>query len=221
MSGRPYVVLSAAVSLDGALDDRSPRRLVLSDQADLDAVDAVRAGCDAILVGAGTVRADDPRLLVRSPARRADRERRGLPPTPLRVVLTRSGDLDPGAALFRHGPPPLVYRTGPAGSGGEGGSAVRPATDLLRTVATVVEVADLPAVLADLTARGVGRLLVEGGSAVLAGMLAPGLADELRLAVAPLWVGDPGAPRFLGPERRATLLDVTAVGGTAVLRYAL
>lgn len=201
MSGRPYVVLSAAVSLDGALDDRSPRRLVLSDRADLDAVDALRAGCDAILVGAGTVRADDPRLLVRSPARRADRERRGLPPTPLRVVLTRSGDLNPGAALFLHGPPPLVYGPAPAG--------------------TVLPAADLPAVLADLAARGVGRLLVEGGSSVLAGMLAPGLADELRLAVAPLFVGDPGAPRFLGPERRATLLDATAVGATAVLRYAL
>lgn len=196
------MLLSAAVSLDGALDDRSPRRRILSGPEDLDAVDALRAGCDAILVGAGTVRADDPRLLVRSAARRAERVRRGRPETPVRVVLTRSGDLDPGARLFRDGPPPLVY--GPA-----------------RVPATVLPGRDLPAVLADLAARGIGRLLVEGGSTVLAGMLADGLADELRLAVAPQLVGDPGAPRFLGPGRAVRLREVTALGGTAVLRYDL
>jgi len=187
------VVLSAAVSLDGALDDRSPRRLILSGPEDLDAVDELRAGCDAILVGAGTVRADNPRLLVRSERRRAARVSRGLPPTPARVVLTRRGDLDPGAAVFAGGPPPLLL------------------------------CGELPDVLADLTGRGVRRLLVEGGAGVLTAVLAAGLADELRLAVAPVFVGDATAPRFLGPAagERRRLLDVTAAGDTVVLRYAL
>jgi 5-amino-6-(5-phosphoribosylamino)uracil reductase len=187
------VLLSAAVSLDGALDDRSPRRLILSGPKDLDAVDELRAGCDAILVGAGTVRADDPRLQVRSERRRAGRVARGLPPTPARVVLTRSRALDPGAAVFGGDPPPLLL-------GGE-----------------------LPDVLAELAERGVRRLLVEGGAAVLTALLAAGLADELRLAVAPVFVGDPGAPRFLGPAAapRRRLLAVGAAGDTAVLRYAL
>ena len=65
-SQRPYVLLSCSLSLDGYLDNASHRRLVLSNAADLDRVDGVRAGCDAILVGAATVRADNPRLLVRS-----------------------------------------------------------------------------------------------------------------------------------------------------------
>ena len=65
MAERPYTVLSWAMSLDGYLDDVSGQRLVLSNAADLDRVDAVRASCDAILVGAGTVRADNPRLVVR------------------------------------------------------------------------------------------------------------------------------------------------------------
>lgn len=65
---RPYVVLSAAVSLDGFLDDASERRLLLSNEEDFDRVDEVRAGVDAILVGAGTIHADDPKLLVRSPS---------------------------------------------------------------------------------------------------------------------------------------------------------
>ncbi|WP_280509945.1 RibD family protein [Nocardia farcinica] len=61
MSGRPYVLLSAAMSLDGHLDDVGPERLRLSDAADFDRVDRVRAESDAILVGAQTLRRDDPR----------------------------------------------------------------------------------------------------------------------------------------------------------------
>ncbi|MEZ5095500.1 MAG: dihydrofolate reductase family protein [Nocardioides sp.] len=81
---RPYVLLSCSLSLDGYLDNAAGHRLVLSNAADLDRVDDVRAGCDAILVGAGTVRADDPRLVVRSPERRSRRLARGLDPTPSR-----------------------------------------------------------------------------------------------------------------------------------------
>ncbi len=69
------------MSADGYIDDAGPERLRLSSAADFDRVDAVRAGCDAILVGAGTVRADDPKLLVRSTARREHRTARGCPPT--------------------------------------------------------------------------------------------------------------------------------------------
>ncbi|MGW3810445.1 RibD family protein, partial [Micromonospora sp. NPDC005113] len=70
---RPYVLLSCATSIDGYIDDASDQRLLLSNADDLDRVDAVRASCDAILVGAGTVRRDDPRLLVRAAERRAER----------------------------------------------------------------------------------------------------------------------------------------------------
>ncbi|WP_186449776.1 dihydrofolate reductase family protein, partial [Nocardioides sp. J9] len=70
MGERPYVLLSCSVSLDGYLDSAGEGRLLLSNDADFDRVDEVRAGCDAILVGAATVRNDDPRLLVRSEERR-------------------------------------------------------------------------------------------------------------------------------------------------------
>ena len=112
MARRPYVLLSAATSLDGYLDDATPHRLILSNQADLDLVDGVRAGCDAILVGAGTIRADDPRLLVRSERRRRERVAGGLAPSPAKVTLTRGGDLDPSAAFFADdGAAKLVYVT--------------------------------------------------------------------------------------------------------------
>jgi 5-amino-6-(5-phosphoribosylamino)uracil reductase len=212
---RPYVILSAAVSLDGYLDDGSQRRLILSDAADLDRVDALRAGCDAILVGANTVRRDNPRLRVRSAARRAARAAAGKPSTPLKVTLTRTGDLDPTARFFE-APAPLVFCPATA----HAAVAAR-----LGSRATVVVAHDLPAVLADLAARGVARLLVEGGTTVHSAFLAQGQADELLLAVAPLLVGDPAGARFLAPGRypagRLPLTGVERVGDLAVLRYVL
>ena len=73
MPDRPYTLLSCSMSIDGYLDSAMPRRLELSNQDDFDRVDAVRASCDAILVGAATVRNDNPRLVVRSTARRDER----------------------------------------------------------------------------------------------------------------------------------------------------
>ncbi|WP_092658046.1 dihydrofolate reductase family protein [Actinopolymorpha singaporensis] len=228
MPERPYVVASAAQSVDGYLDDRAEARLVLSGEADLDRVDGVRAGCDAILVGAHTVRRDDPRLLVRSPERRQARVAAGLPPNPAKVVLTRSGDLDPGAAFFTAGSAArLVYAAG--------GSAEELRTRL-GSAATVVDVgddpgdglADLPAVLADLHRRGVRRLLVEGGRRVLTGFLTAGLVDEFHLVVAPFFVGDPHAPRLVGPgdfphgaDDRMRLVEVRQVGDVVLARYLL
>ena len=71
MAERPYTILSCSISLDGYLGGATPERLVLSNEADLDRVDEVRAECDAILVGAATVRNDNPRLLVRDARLRA------------------------------------------------------------------------------------------------------------------------------------------------------
>src|SRR5690606_28342046 len=100
---RPRVILSCAVSLDGRIDDASPERLRLSSEADFDEVDELRASCDAILVGAGTVRADNPRLLVRSPERQRRRLAEGRTAHLRKVVLSSSGDLDPAARIFTTG----------------------------------------------------------------------------------------------------------------------
>ena len=215
---RPYVVLSCATSIDGFLDNASPRRLVLSTPADLDRVDEVRAGCDAILVGAGTLRADDPRLLVRSAGRRARRVERGLPPSPAKVLLTASGEVDPGAAFFTAGEAERLVYTAPgvAGPLGEGlaGAAIVIGGDL-----------ELLAVLGDLYGRGVRRLLVEGGAGVHRAFLGGGHVDELHLVVAPFLLGDPGAPRFTGDGRfppgdgRAELAEVRRIDDVVLLRY--
>jgi 5-amino-6-(5-phosphoribosylamino)uracil reductase len=210
------VIASCAVSVDGFIDDVSAARLVLSGAEDLDRVDAVRAGVDAILVGATTVRRDDPALLVRSAARRAERSARGLPDSPRRVVLTASGDLDPGRRLWFAGEPPLVYCPDPV---------VPRLSAVLRGRAEVVgtgPAVPLPHVLADLARRDVRRLLVEGGESVHTQFLAAGLVDELLLAVAPVLVGERGGPRFVGdgrfPVGRMRLAEVRQVGDVALLR---
>jgi 5-amino-6-(5-phosphoribosylamino)uracil reductase len=209
VTSRPYTLLSCAVSVDGYLDDASGQRLLLSNEADFDRVDDVRAGCDAILVGANTIRQDNPRLIIRDPGRRAYRVSRGLPPDPVKVTITASGDLDPASRFFTAGDAEkIVYSPSPPAH--------------LAGVATVVAAADLTEALDDLSARGIRRLMVEGGSAVLARLLTDGLADELHLAVAPRFVGDPRAPRFNGPPGRTPFLaGVTDLDGVVVLRYLL
>ncbi|WP_329092497.1 MULTISPECIES: RibD family protein [unclassified Streptosporangium] len=229
MGERPYVLLSCAMSVDGYIDDGTPRRLLLSNDEDFDRVDAVRATCDAILVGAGTVRRDDPRLLVRSPERARERAARGLPPSPAKVTLTATGDLDPGAAFFTAGDAEKIVYAASA--------AVAKLADRLGGAAEVVDAGDpgapgdavgLGRVLSDLRGRGVRRLMVEGGTSVHTRFLREDLVDELHLVVAPFFVGDPAAPRFvLGGDfprdrrRRMDLAEVRKMGDVTLLRYRL
>ena len=225
MPSRPYVLLSCATSADGYLDDASPRRLILSGPADLDRVDEERAGCDAIVVGANTIRKDDPRLLIRDPRRGARRMARGLPAHPIRVTLTATGDLDPGSRFFAPGAPRLVYCATPAlntartrisGARIEGDGAV---------FINAGNPLSLEVMLQDLTERGIRRVMVEGGARLLGDILAAGLADELQQAVAPFFVADPAAPRLNlprpGPDGPMTLAQSFRIGEVAVLRYLL
>lgn len=218
-----HVTASAAISLDGHLDDRSPERLVLSSAADLADVHALRARCDAILVGAGTVRADDPSLTVRRDLLAQFGYDDAPDARPARIAVTASGRLDPDARIFAgDGAVRLVYCPEPA------------ANDVTAALGGVAEIAALPAPLTaaalvdDLEARGFSSLLVEGGQAIHTLFLAEGAVDSLRLAVAPLFVGDPSAPRLVGagpfphgPARRAELVAADRFGDTAVLRYRL
>jgi 5-amino-6-(5-phosphoribosylamino)uracil reductase len=221
---RPFVLLSAAVSLDGYLDTRAgEERLLLSNAADFDRVDSVRADADALLVGAGTLRADNPRLLVNSAERRAARLAAGRPEYPLKVTVTGTGDVDPEWRFWHHGGAKLVLAAGE-----EAARRARAALGSLATVETVPPAGLWPAALGLLEAGyGVERLMVEGGGSVHTQFLAAGLADELHLVLAPLLVGQPDAVRMLGPAdyphgptARLRLLEARRIGDVVLLRYA-
>jgi 5-amino-6-(5-phosphoribosylamino)uracil reductase len=223
MSERPYVTLSCAMSIDGHLDSAAPRRLAMSNRADLDRVDQVRSENDAIMVGASTVRRDDPRLLVKSEDRKMRRIASGRASSPIKVTVTSSGELPADAAFFRSGEvEKIVYS--PTGG-------VRRLEERLGDAATVVGLGErvaMGAVLDDLAGRGIRRLMVEGGGTLLTQFLADDLVDELHLVIAPFFVGEEGAPRVVGPAtfpwtsaRRATLASTRQIGDVVLLRYAL
>ena len=222
MRERPYTLLSCSVSIDGYISSAASR-LLLSNDADFDRVDAVRASCDALLVGATTVRTDNPRLLVRSQTRRAERLSRGLAPSPMKVTVTQRADLDARADFFTAGDAEkLVYCAS---------QRVRDARARFEPVATVVDggrTVQMRKLSTDLASRGVERLMVEGGGTVHTQFLTDDLVDELPLVVAPVFVGDSEAPRFVrdgvfpwNSGRRATLADVRQIGDVVLLRYAL
>lgn len=211
------VHLSVCASLDGHIDHAGAESLCLSSEEDRRDIHALRAGCDAILVGAGTVRRDDPRLTVRYPDLMAARKARGLPEQPARVVLTRTGEINPNATFFAATGRRLVLCP----------EAVCP--DLrarFRDGTEVVGVAEgtAPALLAALARLGIRRLLVEGGSCVLTLFLSAGAFHALRLAVAPFFVGDGRAPRMVGPasflhgpDNRLRLEGTRTLGDVAVM----
>ncbi|MFC6011704.1 RibD family protein [Nocardia lasii] len=220
MSDAVRVLLSVAASLDGYIDDASAERLLLSNAEDFDRVDQIRAESDAILVGAQTLRTDNPRLLVNSAERRAARVAAGRPEYPVKVTVTDSGDLDPRLRFWHTGGDKLVY-TSDAGA-----AKLADRLDGLAEIISLGEHPALPALVNDLATRDIHKLMVEGGTGMHTGFLAADLVDEIRLAIAPILVGDPAAPRVVGPARfpggaarRLHLSGVEQLGDIAVLNY--
>ncbi|MBO0832913.1 MAG: dihydrofolate reductase family protein [Actinobacteria bacterium] len=215
------------MSVDGYIDDTGPDRLLLSNDADFDRVDDERALADAVLVGAATIRHDNPRLLVRSPARRSARQERGWPGSPAKVTITESGNLDPQASFFTAGGTEvckLVYCASSAVLGTRDRLSMAPATSIIDAGSPL----DLVTVLNDLTVRGIRRLMVEGGQNTNTQFLAAGLVDELQLVIAPFFVGDPDAPRFVGAAgfpwdsgHRMAPAEARPIGDVVLLRYLL
>jgi 5-amino-6-(5-phosphoribosylamino)uracil reductase len=141
----------------------------------------------------------------------------------MKVTVTQRAELDASAAFFTAGDAEkLVYCPRPR---------VGAARERLGPVATIVDgghSVEMGTLCADLASRGVERLMVEGGGTVHTQFLTDDLVDELQLVVAPVFVGDSEAPRFVrdgvfpwNPGRRATLVDVRQIGDVVLLRYAL
>ena len=98
-----YIYISAAISMDGFIDDASHDRLILSSPEDFEDMYSQRALCDAILIGAETIRKDNPSLLFKRPHLIENRVQCGLEPELIKVTLTRSGNLDPSSRFFTSG----------------------------------------------------------------------------------------------------------------------
>ena len=177
---RPRVILKFATSLDGCFDDVCVSRHVFSSPEDRAEVLELRGSSDAILIGAETLRRDDPSLLVTEDLA-VQRLARGLEAQPIRVVLTLSAKLDLGLKFFTTAGRKLVYTTK------QGRDNLMPDVFGLAEVIVLTETDNLPLelVLADLSARGVSELLVEGGPGISELFLKAKVVDKLRIALAP------------------------------------
>jgi len=190
------VVVNAATSVDGKLSTRERRQVRISGEEDFDRVDRLRAAADAVLVGVGTVLADDPHLGVKSEDRRVQRLRNGRAANPARVVADSRARTPPDATLLNDDAETflLVSQAAPA-------ERLAP---LREAGATVIEAGedrvDLPTALDAVEAAGVDRLLVEGGGEVIFSLFEAGLVDECSVFVGSLVVGGREAPTLADGE---------------------
>ena len=209
-TGRPFVALKLAVSLDARIADSSGRSQWVSEGEAREYVQWLRAGFDAIAVGAGTATADDPSLTVRGrvvPVR-----------PPLRVVLDRRGEVPLGAVMVKTArETPTVVLLGRAVPG-----SLRAALE-----AAGVQVADAdgpPEAAAVLGRRGIASVLIEGGGVVAGRWLREDLVDRIHLIVAPVLLGGDGVPAFAGvpgvgveAARRWRTVDRRTLGNDSLL----
>lgn len=185
---RPHVILKLAVSADDKIGASGHRPLAITGEMARTKVHLLRAHCDAILVGIGTVLSDDPLLTCRLPGMEAR--------SPVRVVLDRALRM-PGDSRLVHSAratPLWVVSSETAEAaaamklGAAGAQVIRVPTDLAKPGL------DLPAVLHALAEKGVTRLMVEGGARVASSFVAADLADEIWLLRGPATVGAGGVP---------------------------
>lgn len=187
-----------AITADGKTSTRAFTPAQFTSAADKKRLQEVRAGADAVMAGRGTVAADTMSMgLSRGDLRKA-RESRGLPPVPLRVVVSNSGRLDPAWKVFQYpGPPPVIFSTR------------RMPVRLRTAIAQKAELflfsgptVDLREALEILRSEfGVKRLVCEGGGTLLRSLASLDLVDGMCLTIAPVIFGGCRAPTLTGIPR--------------------
>lgn len=217
-----HVVVNAATSADGKLSSRERRQVAISGADDFDRVDEIRARNDAVMVGVGTVLADDPRLAVKSTARVAEREARGESAQPARVVADSRARTPPDAAVVDDSARTYVF----VASDAPGDRRAQLRGDTTEVVEAGTERVDLAAGLDALEARGVDDLMVEGGGELLFSLFDGGLVDELTVYVGSVLVGGRDAPTLVDGDGFTepdfvdlALEDVSRVDDGVLLAY--
>jgi diaminohydroxyphosphoribosylaminopyrimidine deaminase / 5-amino-6-(5-phosphoribosylamino)uracil reductase len=185
---RPHVILKLAVSSDDKIGAAGRKPVAITGEAAKTRVHLLRAQSDAILVGIGTVLADDPLLTCRLPGMEAR--------SPVRVVLDRALRL-PGTSRLVHSAreTPLWVMTSNLSEAPAAVKLGAAGAQVIRVLATATPPGlDLPAVLHALSEKGITTLMVEGGARVASSFVAAGLADEIWLLRGPDVVGADGVP---------------------------
>lgn len=214
-------VISTAVSCDGYMDDCSDKRLVLSCREDWEEVYRLRASCDAILVGAQTVRSDNPSLVIRDEDMRRLRTERSMTADITKVVVSASGMLNSSLRFFTEGSAARKIVICNDSTPTERIEALSGAAEIVRlheiTASAIKKV---------LEAKGIRTLMVEGGSRILKMFFDENEADYVRLAVSPVKVDECDAPRLpyfgtLPFEDSCKRKAIRRIGDMTVYEYTL
>lgn len=182
------------MSLDGYIGSASSDRLILSNEQDFEELDARRAEVDAVMVGANTLRLDNPRLLVKSKDRQLARERAGLSSQPLLVTFTVTGNLSTKLNFFNQPQTSaLIYCDQSALPKLQERNSPQVQIQAIGKDGNL----DFSMLLEDLVRRGVKKLLIEGGEQTNSAFLRSGMVDAIELSIAPRFVGARGGARFV------------------------
>jgi 2,5-diamino-6-(ribosylamino)-4(3H)-pyrimidinone 5'-phosphate reductase len=196
MLDRPFTFINSAMSADGKISTKRRKQVRISGSTDFDRVDELRATSDAVMVGIGTVLADDPSLTVKSPERRKRRIARGLDENPARVVVDSQARTPVTADIFNKGAGKriiVVSRAAPA-------DRVRALAEKAEIITAGEREVNLREMASELKKLGIDRLMVEGGATLNYAMVSNRLVDEMSVFVGNLIIGGRDAPTLMdGP----------------------
>lgn len=219
---RPYILLNYALSLDGKISTETRDPVRFTSRTDRGLMDEIRADADAVLIGAATLRAEDPPVRIQAARRRDERTRRGKPPHPVSIVLSRSLRLPSEGRFWKDDRVERIVATTEQ-TPAELTLPFEDKAEVIRTGRTSVDLVELCRVLSE---RGIGRLLVEGGGEVNMAFWEAGLVDEVYLTLCPVVIGGRNAPTaadgagFAADRlRNLRLLESRRVGQEFFLRY--
>jgi 2,5-diamino-6-(ribosylamino)-4(3H)-pyrimidinone 5'-phosphate reductase len=219
----PYVVVNVAMSADGKISTRERRQVRISGEQDFIRVDRLKAGCDAIMVGIGTVLADDPSLTMKSEECRTYRKALGLDVNPVRIIVDSSARIPHGSAILNKGEGKRVIAV----------SRRADATKIsaLKNKSTIIiagdEDVDLTALMDELSSMGIRRIMVEGGGTLIAGLLDAGLVNEIFTFIGNMVIGGKASPTladgggFIKESSfpRLSLLEARRIGEGILLHW--
>lgn len=192
----PFILVNVAVSADGKLSTRERRQVKISGHDDFDRVDKIKAGADAIMVGIGTVLADDPSLTIKSQERISERLSIGRPEHPVRIVIDSQARTPPDAKILHKGTGRRIIAVS--------NQAPRDRIEVLEQYAEVLicgdEKVDLPALCAELGRQDIGRIMVEGGGTLIASLFRDDLVDQLSMYIGNMIIGGSAAPTLADGE---------------------
>jgi 2,5-diamino-6-(ribosylamino)-4(3H)-pyrimidinone 5'-phosphate reductase len=220
---RPYVVVNVAMSADGKLSTRERRQVKISGAQDFNRVDRLKAGSDAVMVGIGTVLADDPSLTVKGEECRRHRIDRGADEHPVRIVVDSSARIPLSAAILHKGGGKRIVAVSE--------KANRERVEALREHAIVIVAGknevDLAAVMEEMGSMGIRRVMVEGGGQLIAGLIRAGLVDEIYTFIGNIIIGGSTAPTpadgegFIREEEfpRLTLIETRRIESGILLHW--